>query len=58
MTYVAIDGDGRPIEVPALILETDEERRRFAAASERRRLRLMERDDEERQDKRVGRKAK
>jgi acyl-CoA hydrolase len=58
MTYVAIDGDGRPIEVPSLTLETDEEKRRFAAASERRRLRLMERDDEERQDKRAGRKSR
>lgn len=58
MTYVAIDGDGRPIEVPSLLLETDEEKRRFAAAAERRRLRLMERDDEKRQDQRSGKKAK
>jgi acyl-CoA hydrolase len=50
MTYVAIDGEGRPVEVPSLVPETDEEKRRFAAAAERRRLRLAERDDEKRRD--------
>ena len=46
MTYVAIDSDGRPVEVPLLVPETAEEKRRFAAAGERRRLRLLERAGE------------
>jgi acyl-CoA hydrolase len=29
VTMVALDADGRPTEVPPLLLETDEERRRF-----------------------------
>ena len=48
MTYVAIDRDGRPTEVPALVPETAEEKRRYAAAAERRRRRLEERDAERR----------
>ena len=32
---VALDDDGRPVEVPGLILETDEDRRRNAEARER-----------------------
>jgi uncharacterized protein (TIGR00369 family) len=32
VTYVAIDGRGRPVEVPAVRPETDEERRLFEAA--------------------------
>jgi acyl-CoA hydrolase len=46
LTFVAIDGTGRPIEVPALQPETDDELRRHAAAQERRRRRLEERTDE------------
>lgn len=42
VTFVAIDNDGRPVEVPALVPETDEEKRRFAAGAERRRLRLIQ----------------
>lgn len=34
-TMVALGPDGRPAEVPPLILETDEDRRRNAEASER-----------------------
>jgi acyl-CoA hydrolase len=48
VTFVAIDREGRPIEVPALACETPEERRRFDAGRERRRLRLEEQDDERR----------
>jgi acyl-CoA hydrolase len=39
ITMVAIDADGRPVEVPRLILETDEDRRRNQAAT----LRVRER---------------
>jgi len=45
-TFVAIDRDGRPVEVPSLICETPEEQRRFEAGRERRRRRLEERDAE------------
>ncbi len=47
VTFVAIDRNGRPVEVPHVIPETDVERRRFAAAIERRRRRLEERNAEE-----------
>ena len=46
LTFVAIDDAGRPVEVPALITESEEERRRHAAARERRRRRLEERNAE------------
>lgn len=39
ITMVAIDADGKPVEVPRLILETDEDRRRHEKAT----LRVMER---------------
>ncbi len=42
LTFVAIDRNGRPIEVPELILETDEERRRHEAGRVRRQRRLEE----------------
>ena len=44
LTFVAIDQNGRPIEVPALLPETLDEERRFEAAKERRRRRLEERE--------------
>jgi len=48
LTFVAIDREGRPIEVAPLIPETPQEMRRFLAAQERRRRRLEERKSEER----------
>lgn len=47
VTFVAIDRNGRPVEVPQVIPETETERRRFAAAIERRRRRLEERTAED-----------
>lgn len=48
VTFVAVDPDGRPIETPEIVPESDIEHRRYAAARERRRRRLEERNQEER----------
>jgi uncharacterized protein (TIGR00369 family) len=40
LVYVALDANGRPTEVPPLILETDEERERIARGEKRQRARL------------------
>jgi acyl-CoA hydrolase len=47
LTFVAVDREGRPIPVPALLPETAEEKRRYEAAKERRARRLEERQREE-----------
>lgn len=39
LVFVAIDDDGHPIPVAAIVAETDDDRRRMADAKERRRLR-------------------
>ena len=41
VTMVAIDGEGHPVEVPRLVLETDDELRRYQDAEERRKARLL-----------------
>jgi acyl-CoA hydrolase len=46
LTFVAIDRNGRPIEVPRLAPESDDEIRRYEAAKARRRRRLEERTAE------------
>ena len=46
LTYVALDLNGKPREVPPLILETDEERRRNIEARRRRDVRLAEKKRE------------
>ena len=45
LTFVAVDADGRPLDMPALTLTTDEERRVAAAAGARRELRLAAKRD-------------
>ena len=47
LTFVAVDSNGRPIEVPPVIPLTAIDEQRFAAAKERRRRRLEERKAEE-----------
>ena len=47
LTFVALDAQGHPTEVPPLILETDDERRRNHEALERRRTRMEELKKEE-----------
>jgi acyl-CoA hydrolase len=46
LTFVAIDRNGRPIEVPRLIPETDIEKQRYESAKLRRQRRLEERTHE------------
>ena len=43
VTFVAIDENRQPREVPPLILETDEDRRRYKDAGDRREIRLAHR---------------
>lgn len=43
LTFVALDREGRPAQVPPLILETEEEKRRNREALSRREFRLAER---------------
>lgn len=46
ITFVALDDDGKPTEVPPLILETEEERRVYKEAEKRREYRLKRREKE------------
>lgn len=46
ITYVALDGSGRPLQLPPLILETEEEVRRNREAKARRETRLAEKRHE------------
>jgi acyl-CoA hydrolase len=51
LTFVAIDGAGRHLAVPAVIPETDEQRRRYEDAGRRREIR---RDEIERRRNKLG----
>lgn len=46
LTYVALDGNGRPLPLPPLILETEDELRRNREAKARRETRLAEKKKE------------
>jgi acyl-CoA hydrolase len=46
LTFVAVDRNGRPIEIPGLTTETAEDVRRHQAAEQRRKVRLAEREAE------------
>jgi uncharacterized protein (TIGR00369 family) len=50
LTYVALDENGRPCEVPPLILEGEDERRRNSEARARREVRLAERSRKARRE--------
>lgn len=44
LTFVALDENGKPTQVPQLIAETDDEKRRMKAAARRREFRLKLRE--------------
>jgi uncharacterized protein (TIGR00369 family) len=46
LTFVALDGNGRPMPLPALIVETEEQQRRNGEANVRRMNRLAEKGKE------------
>jgi acyl-CoA hydrolase len=46
LTFVAVDRNGRPIEIPMVVPGTEDEIRRFQAAERRREVRLQEREGE------------
>lgn len=48
LTFVAVDGNGRPIEIPTVVAETPDQVRRHQAAEQRRKVRLAERESERR----------
>jgi len=52
LTFVAVDKNGHPVDIPALKPETPDEVRRFQAAERRRKRRLEERVAEEKIERR------
>ena len=50
LTFVAVDRNGKPVEIPKLVAETPDQIRRHSAAEQRRKRRLEEREAESRQE--------
>jgi acyl-CoA hydrolase len=46
LTFVAVDRNGRPIDIPDVVAETPDQLRRHQAAEQRRHVRLQEREAE------------
>lgn len=53
LTYVAMDGRGRPIEVPPLIIGDELEQRRYAEALRRKEQRRKRREDKRKEEERL-----
>ncbi len=51
LTFVALGMDGKPVEAPPLILETEAEKRRNQEAQDRKQIRMLEKIKEEEQQK-------
>ena len=49
LTYVCLDENRKPMQVPPLILETEEDNRRNRQAGERKRMRFLEKEMETKQ---------
>ena len=46
LTFVSLDENQKPVEIPPIVIETEGEKRRHAAAIERRATRMKERKEE------------
>jgi acyl-CoA hydrolase len=46
LTFVAVDRNGKPVEIPGVVAETPDQVRRYQAAEQRRSVRLAEREAE------------
>ena len=57
LTYVALDGQGQPLPLPPMILETEEEKRRNREAKVRRETRLAEKAKEKQRKPELDRSA-
>ena len=53
LTFVALDAEKRPMQLPPLVLETEEDRHRNADAAERRQIRLAAKNKERKNIKSV-----
>ena len=54
LTFVALDANKRPMQLPPLILDTDADRHRHAEAEERRQMRLTEKKKEKKKHEKGG----